>query len=196
MIANKRCLLIGGGLDSGAVALTLAGEFDLVWVDYRQKCAEEEHAACKRLAELTGHELVYGYTGRLLETNSDGLLFGLGENPIVKLRNLELIQYAACLGYTDITLALLNERGIMFPDANKHFMSQVGPLYMDAYEIKVSAPFITEDKWDFVCDADDRTPYFDLVYTCWNKAEGTGCGTCPHCEKLKKIREYSRTRTK
>lgn len=190
---KKTALLVGGGIDTWAVALTLKEQgvdFDPVFVNYGQACAPEEFMACTKLANELDTELINLITDRLVKTNSDGLLFGLGDNPIVNLRNLEMIQLTACEGYTTIYLALLNERGIMFPDANKNFMDKIGVVYKEAYNITVEAPFITCDKWDFVTDTHHKTPFFDKISTCWTPVNGKGCGVCGHCVKLSKIESY------
>lgn len=189
---NKTALCIGGGLDSWAVALTMANlgiEFDLVWVDYGQACAIHEHTACEKLSVEIQKKLVVLKTDRIKDINKNCLLFGNGEDPIVKLRNLEIIQTTAGEGYKCIFLALLNERSVMFPDANEEFIRNARALYTKAYDIVIDAPFILNDKWDFVVDVEHRFPFLDKVFTCWQNVSG-GCGTCAHCEKLRNIKEY------
>jgi 7-cyano-7-deazaguanine synthase in queuosine biosynthesis len=193
-LTNNRtaAYLVGGGVDTFAAVLTDTSDYDLFWVDYGQACGSLEFRACYELAQRTGRKLEVYKTVRLERTNPQSLLLGKGTEPIVHLRNMEMIQVAACFGYTDIRLALLKERSVMFPDANAEFIAKAHDLYYSAYGVTVSAPYVALDKWDFVAEAASKFTFLDSVHSCWLPVKG-GCRTCAHCTKLTQIIEYSRT---
>ena len=190
----KTAILVGGGLDSWAVTLSCGAlQADLFFVDYGQSTSKLELEACQSLATMANKPLIVATVDSLHKVNQNSLLLDKGTDPIVLLRNLEFIHLAAKHGYDDIVLCLLNERGVMFPDADAEFVRLADAMYHKAYNIRVRAPYIDSDKWDFVCHVNQRIAFFDIAHTCYHPIRG-GCGTCLHCDKLISIREYSRSK--
>ncbi|WYW00866.1 QueC-like queuosine biosynthesis protein [Pseudomonas phage vB_PpuM-Illi-2] len=198
---TRIAVLVGGGLDSHAYMVLKADQpqTDFIHVDYGQRVAVAERNAVLQMAEKLGiarsrvYTLICNKKNHMRKVNDGvGVLFGTGpvemDNAFVKGRNLFLIQKAIELGYGHVHLTLTQERGRMFPDADLAFVQLVDNLMHRSYDVRVSAPYIMEDKHRVMFKAYRHCPEFiDMSFTCW-VGPYVECGTCPHCYKKEKIR--------
>ncbi|WYW01820.1 QueC-like queuosine biosynthesis protein [Pseudomonas phage vB_PpuM-Voja-6] len=198
---TRIAVLVGGGLDSHAYMVLKADQpqTDFIHVDYGQRVAVAERNAVLQMAEKLGiarsrvYTLICNKKNHMRKVNDGvGVLFGTGpvemDNAFVKGRNLFLIQKAIELGYGHVHLTLTQERGRMFPDADLAFVQLVDNLMHRSYDVRVSAPYIMEDKHRVMFKAYRHCPEFlDMSFTCW-VGPYVECGTCPHCVKKEKIR--------
>lgn len=210
MSRHDTILLMGGGMDSYAVALwlrDLGTVFTAIHVDYEQKSSRSELKACRKQLELLARE---GYKRPdLLPLYDEGLLIrGLNPKgsllfgdkkagPELKGRNLVLLMLA---------LTYLNEGGTVylgldrpwgdaepFKDCTLDYFNRALEI-LDRPDVRVKAPFIEVPKKDVVEWGYQRdSKFLENTMSCW-QAKYTNqriieCGECKHCKTKKTLME-------
>lgn len=183
--------LVSGGLDSTLLSVLAAEEgvaIHPLFIDYGQRCAAQEWAACQALhvkhglpsprrMPLTGFGEVVrsGLTDPALRVNEDAFLPG---------RNLLLLVaaagYAHQVGASAVAIGLLNDEDHLFPDQTREFIHQSERLLELAlgHPVKVATPLVQFRKADVIKLA--AAHGIEGTYSCHTGSQEP-CGVCVSC---------------
>jgi len=204
-----RVVLMGGGMDSYAVALWLYS-LDLpstfLHVDYGQKSAAAELSAVKDQTKFLNS---LGYKAELVTTKDEGLIYKLNPSgsylfgdktasPEIHGRNLVLFLKAVGLaglnGQIFLGLDKPFDGGEPFLDCTVDYFKKSIKL-VGRTDISVVAPFIEENKSEVVRWATELDSLFlDRTMSCWDAyvdkyLDIVECGVCKHCLTKKSLKE-------
>jgi len=197
---NKPLLLIGGGLDSVAVFLSLVRDgvsFDAIHIDYGQIACHAERKSIESLCSKYEVPLLMKSTCSIKELNDRcSILEGNASDssPVANGRNLLLALIAA--KYSSNLYMGLDKPyngASPFPDTTEKYIQSLAYLLSATYEreIVITAPYLHVDKVDVCRDAYqiDRD-FFNLSMTCWLPVNGAECGVCKHCCTKRSISKF------
>ena len=196
----KRIVLYGGGLDSTALALSLAstygaGEIELLHIDYGQKATPGERAAQERM-ELRGFpisrlSLDINYSNASIMT--PGIATERAAN-VLELRNPLLVAFAASYAASTAERSMLYlgfhyEPDNTFPDAGAAWLSDMQDVFATATHksVLVVAPFSSMPRREVFATGIALEPQLaSLAHTCY---EAIACGQCTHCLELAALQQ-------
>jgi 7-cyano-7-deazaguanine synthase len=187
--------LMSGGLDSTVMAI-LAKEAGVtqypLFVNYGQRFLEREMAACEgivarfalpklEIVDVRGYGRLIrsGLTDDRLDVVSDA--FTPGRNALFLLLGAA---YAYSVGVNVVSIGLLNEETLLFPDQSNRFLEASGTAFGLALDrnIEIVAPMRSFFKRDVIELA--RRKGISGTYSCHSGAEEP-CGYCISCQEFK-----------
>jgi 7-cyano-7-deazaguanine synthase len=185
--------LVSGGLDSTLMAL-LTQEAGLdqypLFIDYGQRSRNRELAACER--SMRAHGLpepkiaaLPGF-GNLIRSGLTDERKHVMEDAFTPGRNLLFLLIGASYGYTvgaeAVSIGLLDEKSILFPDQTSKFLSDAGALLGNCLgcSMKVLAPLRDFTKRDVVRLALEKG--IEGTYSC-HAGDDLPCGVCVACRE-------------
>lgn len=187
----KRCLLFGGGLESGILFFEMVKNktpFEVLWYNYGQKSATQEMEAISSFCFR--HNIQYRCNLLYMQglTKNGSSLFGTGNNHVVDGRNLLFIM-DALKHYDEIILG--SHRNDTAGDASPEFISAIETVIEKSFrgEKRVIFPLYDADLKERIKPILKFEPKFlGQIFSCWTPVNHEACGKCKHC---KKIEEYS-----
>lgn len=195
MSKYKTTLLYGGGLDSTCNLVLLKDIIkSCVFVDYGQRAARGELAACKYFTSKYNIPLIIVENFHIKRYNSDlqvQLFTGdIKHSPYIKGRNLSLIMDA--LQVSEKVYVGFEKRETPFPDCSLEFIQSTNKILQGLFtpNTEVIAPFIFIDRFQLIKSAYkiDRE-IFDKAWSCWISEGNEPCGVCKHCLQIKEYKQ-------
>ena len=187
-------VLASGGLDSSVIAAMATQEGESVFplfIDYGQRAAEREWAACTTVCRLLRTKDpvrmdISGY-GAVVESGLTTLTLDLARDAFLPGRNAILAlagaAYAKHIGVARVAIGLLREEDALFPDQTSAFIDEANSLIKCAIDpvLSLLAPLAQLTKGDVCILAEGLG--LTGTYSC-HAGNERPCGTCISCREI------------
>lgn len=186
--------LVSGGFDSTVMSLMAHDEgleIHPLFIDYGQRSAEREWAACQ-LQHLSHqlpppHKMDVAGFGRSVPSGLTNSTMRVNEDAFLPCRNLFFIvlgaAYACRVNAEAVAIGLLNPEFHLFPDQTREFIDKAEACVRSAVaiELRILVPLASFSKTDVLQEA--RRRGVEGTYSC--HAGGlTPCGRCIACIEI------------
>lgn len=208
---TKRFVLMGGGLDSAAVALSLAlarKEADLIWFNYGQKASAQELKAVQslgRIFQMPVHVLStdLGFSrARIMKGAEQAADQDNAALNVLELRNPVLLTQAASFVASMHVGERINlyvgfhkePKDSAFNDAKVDYLPDLVTALNRALsgvntELRIRTPLAKYERSEIFKFCLEKAPaLLQRIYSCY---EPVPCGVCAHCQQLKAYSEQA-----